>query len=74
MTIINDDSRVIIKLEVSRTDDARVIIYDRHMFIVQAGVIWDWTPLVIENYPPDEELSTRIVTNMYLIMIVETTL
>jgi hypothetical protein len=36
MTIINDDSRVFTKLEASLTDDARVIIYDRHMFIVQA--------------------------------------
>jgi hypothetical protein len=36
MTIVNDDSRVINKLEASLTDDARVIIYDRHMFIVQA--------------------------------------
>jgi hypothetical protein len=36
MTIIKDDSRVITKLETSLTDDARVIIYDRHMFIVQA--------------------------------------
>ncbi len=35
MTIVNDDSRVITKLETSLTDDARVIIYDRHMFIVQ---------------------------------------
>ncbi len=40
MTIVNDDSRVINKLEASLTDDARVIIYDRHMFTVQAfGVI-----------------------------------
>jgi hypothetical protein len=36
MTIVNDDSRVINKLEASLTDHARVIIYDRHMFIVQA--------------------------------------
>jgi hypothetical protein len=36
MTIVNDDSRVINKLEVSLTDDARVVIYDCHMFIVQA--------------------------------------
>ncbi len=36
MKIINDDSRVINKLEASLTDDARVVIYDRHMFIVQA--------------------------------------
>jgi hypothetical protein len=36
MMIVNDDSRVINKLEASLIDDARVIIYDRHMFIVQA--------------------------------------
>jgi hypothetical protein len=36
MTIVHDDSRVINKLEASLTDDARVIIYDCHMFIVQA--------------------------------------
>jgi hypothetical protein len=36
MTIVNDDSRVINKLEASLTDRARVIIYDCHMFIVQA--------------------------------------
>jgi hypothetical protein len=34
--IVNDDSRVVNKLEASLTDDARVIIYDRYMFIVQA--------------------------------------
>jgi hypothetical protein len=36
MLIINDDSRVVNKLEASFTDDARVVIYNRHMFIVQA--------------------------------------
>jgi hypothetical protein len=36
MTIVNDDSRVVNKLEASLTDDGRVVIYDRHMFIVQA--------------------------------------
>ncbi len=36
MTIVNDDSRVVTKLETSLTDDAEVVIYDRHMFIVQA--------------------------------------
>jgi hypothetical protein len=35
-TIVNDDSRVINKLEASLTDDARVVIYNRHMFIIQA--------------------------------------
>jgi hypothetical protein len=36
MTIINDQSRVVNKLKTSLSDDARVIIYDRHMFIVKA--------------------------------------
>ncbi len=36
MAIVHDDSRVINKLEASLTDNARVIIYDCHMFIVQA--------------------------------------
>ncbi len=36
ITIVNDDSSAINKLETSLTDDARVIIYDHHMFIVQA--------------------------------------
>ncbi len=34
--IVNDDSRVVNKLEPSLTDDARVVIYDHHMFKVQA--------------------------------------
>jgi hypothetical protein len=38
MMIVNDDSRVITKLETSLTNYARVVIYDRHMFIVQATV------------------------------------
>jgi len=41
MTIVNDDSRVINKLEASLTDDARVVIYDHHMFIVQATGIFE---------------------------------
>jgi hypothetical protein len=36
MMIVNDNSRVVNKLEASRTDDVRVVIYDHHMFIVQA--------------------------------------
>ena len=38
MMIVNDDSRVVNKLEASLTDDARVVIYDCHRFIVQATV------------------------------------
>ncbi len=36
MTILNEDSRVVTKLEASLTDNARVVIYNHHMFIVQA--------------------------------------
>jgi hypothetical protein len=36
MTIVNDNSRVVTKLETILTDDARVVIYNRHMFIEQA--------------------------------------
>jgi len=47
MTIINDDSKVVNKLETSLTDGASVIIYNRHMFIVQATDVrssWIQTP------------------------------
>ncbi len=33
-TIVNDDSSIINKLETSFIDDARVVIYDHHMYIV----------------------------------------
>jgi hypothetical protein len=36
LTIVNYDSSFINKFGASLTDDARVVIYDRHMFIVQA--------------------------------------
>ncbi len=38
MAIVNDDSRVVNELKTLPTDDARVVIYNRHMFIVQATV------------------------------------
>jgi hypothetical protein len=41
MKIVNDDSRVVNKLEASLTDNARLIIYDHHMFVVQVtGLIF----------------------------------
>ncbi len=41
ITIVNDDSSIISMWQVSITDDTRVIIYDRHMFIIQTiGVIY----------------------------------
>jgi hypothetical protein len=36
ITIVNDNSSIGNTFEASLTDEARVIIYDRHMFIVQA--------------------------------------
>jgi hypothetical protein len=45
MTIVNDNSRVVNKLETSLTDDARAVIYDRHMSIV------------LRSLPQWEELS-----------------
>jgi hypothetical protein len=36
MMIVNEDSRAITKLETSLSDDARVVFYNRHMFIVLA--------------------------------------
>ncbi len=36
MMIVNADTRVTNKLETSLTEDARVVIYDHYMFIVQA--------------------------------------
>jgi hypothetical protein len=35
MTIINDNSSITNKLEITLIDGARVVIYDRHMFTVQ---------------------------------------
>ncbi len=34
--IVNYDSSIVNKFEVSLTDDIRAIVYDHHMFIVQA--------------------------------------
>ncbi len=39
MMIVNYASSIVNKLEALLTDDARVIIYDRHVFIVQATII-----------------------------------
>ena len=36
VTIVNDDSSIINKFQALLFDDARVVIYDRHMFIAQA--------------------------------------
>ncbi len=50
MMIINDDSSIINKLGASLTDDARVVIYDHHMFIGKATVSFP-TPTNLKNGP-----------------------
>ncbi len=40
MMIINYASSIVNKLGASLTDDARVVFYDRHVFIVQATVLF----------------------------------
>ncbi len=49
MTVVNGDSRVVNKLKASLTDYAIVIIYDRHMFIVQATEQF-WFELVFTDH------------------------
>ncbi len=39
MTIVNDDSGIVIKRSFKLIDAARDIIYDRHMFMAEATVI-----------------------------------
>jgi hypothetical protein len=39
--IVNDYSSIVNKFEASLTDDAKVIIYDRRMFIVQATYFFE---------------------------------
>ncbi len=46
MTLVNDDARVVNELEASLTDETRVVIYDRHMFIVQATGLLSGNTLV----------------------------
>ncbi len=40
VTLINDASSGIIKWSFKLIDAARGVIYDRHMFIIQATVAW----------------------------------
>ncbi len=40
ITIVTEDSSIVNKLEASLIDDARVIIYNHHMYIVQANELF----------------------------------
>jgi hypothetical protein len=48
MMIVSDASSVINKLEALFTDDIRVVIYDHHVFIVQATGCNNWINQIIE--------------------------
>jgi hypothetical protein len=75
MTIVKDDSRVINKLEASLTDDARVISYDRHMFIVQAtGVVLCYSHIGTKRYPMKCHLVKCLGTHLNIIISVINTL
>ena len=60
MTIINDDSRVVAKLETSLTDNARVVIYDCHMFIVQANGLYFLLDIKFGNFLQSEITGRNI--------------
>ncbi len=52
MMIVNEDSRVVTKLETSLTDDARVVFYNHHTFIARATDYWTCqpTPIGFDTY------------------------
>ncbi len=65
MMIVNDGSRVVNKLEASLTDDARVIIYDCHMFIVQA-TSFIWTNIILRLDSDGQTIKPEFVFPMRL--------
>ncbi len=72
MTIVNDDSRVVNKLEASLTEDARVIIYDHHMFIVQATAqrytAW-WYEQYEINWDTQYEQMCYVGCHIFIVML-----
>jgi hypothetical protein len=48
--IINDDSSIVNKFGASLTDATGVVIYNRHMFIVQATGPAKFTSLIFINF------------------------
>ncbi len=72
ITTVNDDSSIINKFEASLTDDARVIIYNHHMFIVQAigaNVMKVFTMVIYCHYMV--KLSFCVIKLYALVIIVE---
>jgi hypothetical protein len=50
VTIVNYASSSVNKLKASLNDDARVIIYDRHMFIVHATRVLYFTTVLLDLF------------------------
>jgi hypothetical protein len=50
ITIVNDNSSVVNKLQTSLIDDARVIIYDSHMFIEYRPLYFSQKDTRVERY------------------------
>ncbi len=63
MTIVNDDSRVVNKLEASLPDNAGVVIYIRQMFIVQATGV-NVIKLSSQSRSKLERLSLAILSSL----------
>ncbi len=68
ITIVNYASSIVNKLEALLTDDNRVVIYDRHVFIVQATGYGPGpkTAYYFKVYLLSEFLSYRDVTYLFL--------
>jgi hypothetical protein len=62
ITIVNYDSSIVNKFGASLTDDARVIIYDRHMFIVQATGDGTQTVLLLFVYFTQSSLGNEALS------------
>jgi hypothetical protein len=68
MTIVNDDSRIVNKLEASLTGDARVVIYNRLMFIVLATGMPKVEPHK-ESNDPDPNLTSPTKIRLRLVSV-----
>ncbi len=62
ITVVNYDSSVINKCVASLSDDARVIIYDRHVFVVQATAFLLHVLLTI---PPEQSSYAVQIENSF---------
>ncbi len=78
ITIVSYDSSTANKLGASPTDDARVIIYDRHMFIVQATGDGTQTVLLLFVYFTQSSQGNEVLSptkqlfvtrNLWLILL-----